>query len=242
MADAHFENAALARLYDPECGWSEDRTFYLDLAGPTPASILDLGCGTGLLLDAYAKRGHDVTGLDPATAMLEIARRRPHGNRINLIQGSAQDFSLGRCFDLIIMTGHAFQTLLSDEDIAATLACVRAHLKSGGRFVFETRNPAIDWRQRWTHRFLLETEDGQIEITRIAGPMRDGLISFDVTYASPAETLSSKSTLYFPTSTKIDELALKVGFARQSFFGDWECSPFDAVLHEEMIFSYLRDR
>jgi len=34
---------------------------------------LDLGCGTGLLCNAYAADGQGVTGVDPTLAMLEAA-------------------------------------------------------------------------------------------------------------------------------------------------------------------------
>lgn len=74
MPDLHNENPLLAELYDIDSGWSEDRRYYLDLAGQEPKSILDLGCGTGLLCDAYAAAGHRVTGVDPAKAMLDVAR------------------------------------------------------------------------------------------------------------------------------------------------------------------------
>ena len=66
MTDLHYEHPKLVDVYDLGNGWSEDRNFYLSLAGDKPISILDLGCGTGLLSNAYAERGHMVTGADPA--------------------------------------------------------------------------------------------------------------------------------------------------------------------------------
>jgi 2-polyprenyl-3-methyl-5-hydroxy-6-metoxy-1,4-benzoquinol methylase len=68
--DAHYENPKLAEIYDDGNGWSIDRDFYLSLAGDRPIRILDLGCGTGLICDAYAAKGHFVTGVDPAASML----------------------------------------------------------------------------------------------------------------------------------------------------------------------------
>ena len=56
MPDTHYEHPRLAAIYDLSSGWSEDRDFYLELAGDTPSWILDLGCGTGLICRAYAKR------------------------------------------------------------------------------------------------------------------------------------------------------------------------------------------
>ena len=51
-------------------------------------------------------------------------------------------------FDLVVMSGHAFQVLLGDDEIRSALAAVRAALVPGGRFAFETRNPpARTWER-----------------------------------------------------------------------------------------------
>ena len=149
MPDEHYDNPLLAELYDIQCGWSEDRDFYLALAGTSPKSILDLGCGTGLLCRRYAERGHDVTGADPSPAMLDVAHRNAGAAAIDWMLASAQSFRSAKRYDLIISTGHAFQVLEDDADILAGLATMRLHLKPDGRAVFESRNPAIDWATRW---------------------------------------------------------------------------------------------
>ena len=143
MPDLHYTDPILAAVYDLDSGWSEDRDFYLTLAGPAPQRILDLGCGTGLLAEGYAALGHLVTGVDPAPAMLDAARDRPLAGRISYVLATAQGFRLDQRFDLIIMTGHAFQVLLTDPDINAAFATMRAQLAPGG-----ARRPArADKRQ-----------------------------------------------------------------------------------------------
>ena len=92
MADAHYELPELAVLYDVECVWSEDRAFYLNLAGSEAISILEIGCGTGMVARAMAEAGHEVMGIDPAAAMLEVGRKSPFGDRVRWFQGTAQDF------------------------------------------------------------------------------------------------------------------------------------------------------
>jgi SAM-dependent methyltransferase len=111
MLDPHYVNPKLVELYDLTCGWSADRDFYLSLAHPSRQRILDLGCGTGLLCDAYAARNHDVTGVDPAASMLDVARRKPHGKDVEWVRSSAQTYRSEKRFDIIIMTGHAFSGL-----------------------------------------------------------------------------------------------------------------------------------
>ena len=51
--------------------------------------------------------------------MLAVARGKPNAGLISYVQATAQEFRLEQRFNLIIMTGHAFQVLLTDADIAA---------------------------------------------------------------------------------------------------------------------------
>ncbi len=120
MTDNHYENSKLAAVYDLDSGWSVDREFYLALASSPQMSILDVGCGTGLLCNEYAARNHKVTGVDPSLAMLDVARGKQHGKKVEWVQAFAQEFELNKSFDLIIMTGHAFQVLHNNDDISAT--------------------------------------------------------------------------------------------------------------------------
>ena len=69
-----YADPRLAALYDALNPSDAAAAFYLGLACLPPARILDMGCGTGLLACEFAARGHDVTGADPAAAMLAVAR------------------------------------------------------------------------------------------------------------------------------------------------------------------------
>jgi SAM-dependent methyltransferase len=237
MADLHYEHPELAALYDIDCGWSADRDFYLNLAGKPPQRILDLGCGTGLICDAYAALGHEVTGADPAPAMLEIALQKPHGADIDWVLSTAQDFRSNKHFDLIIMTGHAFQVLLEDEDIAATFEMVRAHLGPSGRFVFESRNPAIDWPSLWdmTHEVVV---DGQtVPYTRRTLHRNGNRLTFEQCYDFDGQSLTARSELLFLTREEIEARLSASGLGVESVFGDWDGTPFDPAKSHEMIFS-----
>lgn len=68
--DAHYANPRLVDLYDIENPLGVDTDFYLGLAAELDAlSIVDLGCGTGLLTRELAAPGREVFGVDPAGAV-----------------------------------------------------------------------------------------------------------------------------------------------------------------------------
>lgn len=236
MPDEHYVNPKLAEIYDLFNPWSADNDFYLSLAGAPPQQILDLGCGTGMLCDAYAAQGHSVTGVEPTPAMLAVARQKPHGNAIIWVTADAQTFRSDTRFDLIIMTGHVFQVLLEDADVQAAFATLRRHLKPTGRAVFESRNPAIDWAAEWNGTFTL-THQGVVihEITEVLTRLGDR-VTFEMRYQFPDETLVSRSELRFLPRAAIEAQLHTAGLQVEALYGNWDRSPFDPTTSKEMIF------
>jgi 2-polyprenyl-3-methyl-5-hydroxy-6-metoxy-1,4-benzoquinol methylase len=230
MIDEHYANPKLAGLYDRNNGWSEDRDFYLALAPSHAIDILDLGCGTGLLCNAYAAQGHRVAGVDPAQPMLDVARLKPHGKNVEWVCASAQDFRSEKRFDLIIMTGHAFQVFLTDEDITAVCKTMQHHLKPEGRVVFETRNPAINWEARWD-REINPSKSHRFEMVS----RKNDAIAFDMHYHIDKETITSRSTLRFLSREEVELYLSKAGLKVTSIKGDWHDTPFEENTSLEMI-------
>jgi ubiquinone/menaquinone biosynthesis C-methylase UbiE len=139
VADHLFSDVRLAALYDLFCEGRRDFDFYLKLV-MSAKSVLDVGCGTGALLHRAKEAGHTgrLCGLDPAVGMIEQARRR---SDVEWILGDLASVGWDREFDLIVMTGHAFQVFVEDADLRTALAAIRSALFDDGRFAFETRNP-----------------------------------------------------------------------------------------------------
>src|SRR5262249_34959685 len=141
-AEALYNDPELAPFYDLENAWGPDLDYCRTLAAPG-RSLLDLGCGTGRFAAAIARAGrHRVVGVDPAEAMLSIAREREGGAAVTWVRADARNVRFAERFDLVVLTGHAFQVFLTPADQLAVLRTIAWHLTPRGRFVFDTRNPA----------------------------------------------------------------------------------------------------
>lgn len=239
MTDTHYENPRLAAIYDLDSGWSIDRDFYLALANQGGLNILDLGCGTGLLADAYARHKNTVTGVDPAQAMLAVARQKPFGDQIEWVQSPAQSYNSQKHFDLIIMTGHAFQVLMEDADVMATFAVMKKHLKPGGLIVFESRNPLLDWASRWNYQMELTLPSTTVLESRHLLSMEDNHMRFELRYQfqdGACETFTSISELRFFSREEIEAHLKESGLYVETLLGGWRGEPFYKSTSEEMIF------
>lgn len=81
-----------------------------------------------------------MTGVDPSSGMLGVARHRPSGECVRWIEGDASQLDEAQA-DLAIMTGHLAQVILDDERWEATLAATHRTLRPGVCVAFESRNP-----------------------------------------------------------------------------------------------------
>ena len=111
-----------------------DRIFDLVLPGHRPLDALDAGCGTGFLSFELAARGHRVTGVDFAPAMLTEARRKAAERAVSVRFEEADAEHLpfpDASFDLAI-SRHLLWTLPHPE--VAIDEWIRV-LRPGGRLV-----------------------------------------------------------------------------------------------------------
>jgi ubiquinone/menaquinone biosynthesis C-methylase UbiE len=230
--DAIFTHPRLARLYDALNPVEDDQLGLVELAGSEPLRVLDIGCGTGRLALMLAEHGHEVVGVDPATAMLEVARARDVDGRVRWIEGDARHIDVGDArFDLIVMTGNVFQVFLTDDDARAVLATARRHLAPGGRLTFETREASAREWEEWTPhetREVVSVEGtGNVEVSYVFREQRGELITFDTHHVLPdGSRHASVSILRLRTRDQVAELLHETGFHDVEWWSDWRGTPF----------------
>ena len=101
------------------------------------ASVLDIGCGAGLLANELARQGIAVTGFDASEESLAIARRYDVTGRVRYQYGDANHLPFAdESFDVAC----ALDFLEHVEDPAHIVAEAARVLKPGGLFFFHTFN------------------------------------------------------------------------------------------------------
>ncbi|MBB1248241.1 class I SAM-dependent methyltransferase [Rhizobium sp. G21] len=229
--DRLYSDPRLVDFYDLENGWGQDTRYCAELAR-TAGSVLDFGCGTGLFLAGIAD-GRPMVGVDPASAMLEVARHRTNGEQVRWVEGDIRSIRLGERFDLVTMTGHAFQCLLTDADVKAALATIAAHLTPSGQFIFDSRNPARREWEGWTpeasRRTVAHPDYGKVESWNdVAVDEETGVVCYETAYRlASGETLSSRSSIRFIDQAHLAGLIARAGLVIDVWLGDWIGAPFE---------------
>ena len=136
MAPLHAINPwRIGAIRDAVC-----RQFGADAAGRTPLAgrtLLDVGCGAGILCEPMARLGASVTGIDPAGEVIEAARihaqaqELPIDYRVGLLADIA---ATGERFDVVT----ALEVVEHSDDPAAFVRAAAGCVADGGLLVMST--------------------------------------------------------------------------------------------------------
>ncbi|MBI3574290.1 MAG: bifunctional 2-polyprenyl-6-hydroxyphenol methylase/3-demethylubiquinol 3-O-methyltransferase UbiG [Gammaproteobacteria bacterium] len=187
---AKFEKLA-SRWWDPESEFKPLHAinplrlkFINDRAGLKDKRVLDVGCGGGILTEAMAALGADVTGIDLGEAPLAVARLhlKESGRKVNYRCVSAEELAREQPGAYDVVT--CLEMLEHVPDPASTVAACANLVKPGGQVFFSTinRNPKsflfaivgaeylLKLLPRGTHEYLKFIRPSELErMCRAAG-------------------------------------------------------------------------
>jgi 2-polyprenyl-6-hydroxyphenyl methylase/3-demethylubiquinone-9 3-methyltransferase len=105
-------------------------------------SLVDIGCGGGVLSEPLSRLGAEVTGLDPAPTNIAVARAHAEKSGLSI------DYR-GETIEAVVESGKRFDIVLAMEvvehvaDVEAFVAACCAAVKPGGLLVMATLNRTL---------------------------------------------------------------------------------------------------
>ena len=131
-------------------------------------SVLEMACGTGIMLEKFAEAGWQVYGFDRSPEMVRVAYNRlrqiQHIAQVGIWVGDMRTFALRTPVDAVICLYDSLNYCLHEEDVEKTFACVFNSLNESGVFVFDV--VTIRHCRRHFRHFTETDRYGEIEYFR----------------------------------------------------------------------------
>lgn len=229
MSD-QFTNPKLVGIYDAFNSLDKDRDFWVaEIERLAPKTIIDLGCGTGLLTCELASKGYDMIGVEPAAPMLDIARQKEYADQVQWVEGGYEKFD-GLKADLVLMTSHVAQFFYEDSEWNKMLSASYKALNPGGHILFDSRQHLKKSFETWpTETNRRRKEDpthGPIEWWCKLLNTDEKYAHYELHYLflNMGEEVISSDKLVFRSEAELRSSLEATGFSVEMVYGDWDGS------------------
>lgn len=192
---------------------------------PSPARIVDLGCGDGRIAVALAVRGHHVTGLDTSASMLAAARDRcaQFGAAVDLVEADVRTtHQRVTGVDVAVSWYSSFGYFDDTADDVAALESARAALAPGGLLLLDLQHRdrvAAIHAESSPQRLYEERSDGIVLRELWFDPVR-GRAGEHVRHLRAGGTAESREfSLRVYSATEIVALCAAAGLTTEAVYG-----------------------
>ena len=130
------------KLYNTETRSEKEATEIIGATQPDKeySVFLDIGCGTGCLVDALKRRGYNAVGVDKSKAMIDTGKERHKGSKDSMQCGDATDpmlFERGTFSHILCMD----RTVYEIQDKIAFFRNCKHWLQPGGYLILHLVEP-----------------------------------------------------------------------------------------------------
>lgn len=240
---------AIAEYYDAECEaipWLQhDVPFLLKHLPGKSVDVLELACGTGRVAIPLAQAGHRVVGVDYASDMLAIAKRKRDASglsekQLKLVEQDVLNLDLKQKFDFVAILFNGFLAFATLAEQDRLLQKIRAHLKPRGKFWLDIFQPNLailaTYRSRNHAPTIFHVPSLNRTVFLVVDVERDPakqlqLITFRYKWFDEKgreRKAQTKFTLTFIMPRELQLLLERNGFETEQLWGDYDGSELDA--------------
>jgi SAM-dependent methyltransferase len=165
--------------------------------------------------------------------MLDIARKRKYGTQAEWVEADARNVRLEQRFDLIVLTGHAFQVFLTSQDQLAVFKTIAAHLKPSGRFILDSRNPnfnASKSRENKTESHIFtHPEWGEVQMrNQLNYDKATRILTYQTGYdvLQTGQSFSQMAQILYTPKDELASMIAEAGLVVEEWLGDWDGNSF----------------
>lgn len=176
--------SSISKYYDYIFPLNPKQVSFCESYIKAPSDILDIGCATGNLSIALAKKGHAVKAIDLDEEMIHLAKNKAKQAGVSLLtkfekinMNDIQEVYPPKYFDGICLFGNTLVHLLYENEIDSFFSSVFSLLKDKGLFLIQILN--YDYILGNNITLLPIIENKKIHFTREHDFQRDGLIDFN---------------------------------------------------------------
>ncbi len=219
-------------LHTPPGHYKHDHAFVVSEAlrvASRNCRLLDVGCGTGVFLEAALAAGIDASGLDAAAEMIDVAARRVGTDRVRVQR--MQELDEVEAYDVVCSLSWTIHYAESLAELKDVLARCRRALRPGGLLILQVAND-----EAMTGAVNVDVEPGpagEPEDTYFIHrfrPLRDvqHRVTADYVYASRAngDLVMEQHELRFASQRLVLAAIPTAGFADVSMIDSSSISPF----------------
>lgn len=131
-------------LHTPPGHYKHDHAFVIEQAvriAPAGCRLLDVGCGTGVFLEAAIAAGIDGHGIDSAPEMIDVASQRLGRDRVRVQR--MQEISDVRAYHVICALSWTIHYCETEAELDAVIRRCRDALLPGGLLILQVANDEV---------------------------------------------------------------------------------------------------